>query len=490
MGITTCIPLAVETPQKMVVVAISGFLLLQSLLIQAAPGSFTPEIKRVDCPDEDSDLCLEVRFQTETDIAELDQKFEGDFSNYEGYFMNSGVRVFASMPEFNNKMMRVNSMLHVSFVDPRSSQKTMFEVDPIQGVQDRVGSRHHIPDIVEISPYGKSFVKSNISIAATNFPSNGFDLKLHVFYSKSFNDKFGSGTKSKIDTLMGHSKTIMTWSSLDAKMKLSYTTEYLENEMDFTSLSDLSDKYVKNTNTDADLYVFLTDITSQGWVGVAYVGVLCGSKQSRVSISAYYSNDIYTAETITHEIGHNLNMEHDFYCKPSTPDPTCDRFCATDSSQTCTNIGSNMDYYEDPIDKWSCCSNADFAELYNGLGSNFCLSSGPPGPPTAPPPTTPPPSGCEFPNWATDAWCDDGNNNAECNWDGGACCPPHESSDWNEYCDDCECLGGPTTGGPTTATPAPCDDIWKAKKCNKMKKKGKCEKPKVEKKCKKTCGFC
>ena len=83
-------------------------------MIQAAPGSFTPEIKRVDCLDEDSDLCLEVRFQTETDIAELDQKFEGDFSNYEGYFMNSGVRVFASTPEFNNKMMSVNSMLHVS----------------------------------------------------------------------------------------------------------------------------------------------------------------------------------------------------------------------------------------------------------------------------------------------------------------------------------------------------------------------------------------
>ena len=83
------------------------------MLIQAAPGSFTPEIKRVDCPDEDSDLCLEVRFKTETDIAELDQKFEGDFSNYEGYFMNSGIRVFASMPEFNNRMMNVSSNLHV-----------------------------------------------------------------------------------------------------------------------------------------------------------------------------------------------------------------------------------------------------------------------------------------------------------------------------------------------------------------------------------------
>ena len=84
------------------------------MLTQAAPGSFTPEIKRVDCLDEDSDLCLEVRFQTETDIAELDQKFEGDFSNYEGYFMNSGARVFASTPEFNTRMMSADSKLTVS----------------------------------------------------------------------------------------------------------------------------------------------------------------------------------------------------------------------------------------------------------------------------------------------------------------------------------------------------------------------------------------
>ena len=83
------------------------------LLIQAAPGSFTPEIKQVDCPDKDSDLCLEVRFQTETDIAKLDQKFERDFSIYEGYFMNSGARVFASTPEFNTRMMSADSKLQV-----------------------------------------------------------------------------------------------------------------------------------------------------------------------------------------------------------------------------------------------------------------------------------------------------------------------------------------------------------------------------------------
>ena len=68
----------------------------------------------MDCPDEDSDLCLEVRFQTETDIAELDQKFEGDFSNYEGYFMNSGARVFGSTTEFNTRMLSGDAKLTVS----------------------------------------------------------------------------------------------------------------------------------------------------------------------------------------------------------------------------------------------------------------------------------------------------------------------------------------------------------------------------------------
>ena len=147
-------------------------------------------------------------------------------------------------------------------MDPRSPQMSMFEVDPIQGVLDRDGSRPHYPDIVEVSPYGKSFVESNFSAAAmaTDYPSMGFGLKLHIFYSKSFKNKLGSGTKSKyevvlvfennfylifkilfpylhrIDTIMGHSKTIMTWSSLDAKMVLSYDIEYLENEMYFSNI--------------------------------------------------------------------------------------------------------------------------------------------------------------------------------------------------------------------------------------------------------------
>lgn len=44
---------------------------------------------------------------------------------------------------------------------------------------------------------------------------------------------------------------------------------------------------------------------------------------------------------------------------------------------------------------------------------------------------------CEKEAWKGDAWCDDGNNNAACDWDGGDCCGPS-----NKYsiCTDCDCL--------------------------------------------------
>ena len=30
--------------------------------------------------------------------------------------------------------------------------------------------------------------------------------------------------------------------------------------------------------------------------------------------------------------------------------------------------------------------------------------------------------------------CDPENNNAECFWDGGDCCPPHTNGNWDFYC--------------------------------------------------------
>ena len=47
--------------------------------------------------------------------------------------------------------------------------------------------------------------------------------------------------------------------------------------------------------------------------------------------------------------------------------------------------------------------------------------------------------GCGLPASATDNICNDENNNAGCNWDGGACCKT-QNDGWDDFCTDCKCL--------------------------------------------------
>ena len=37
-------------------------------------------------------------------------------------------------------------------------------------------------------------------------------------------------------------------------------------------------------------------------------------------------------------------------------------------------------------------------------------------------------------SWIGDSFCDDENNVAECEFDGGDCCEPHAHRRWNRYC--------------------------------------------------------
>merc|ERR1712172_210306 len=66
----------------------------------------------------------------------------------------------------------------------------------------------------------------------------------------------------------------------------------------------------------------------------------------------------------------------------------------------------------------------------------------PPGPTTAPTPTTaaptPAPSNC-ITHWIGDNYCDDENNNAACQFDGGDCCD-NSTPNWDYYCSACQCL--------------------------------------------------
>ena len=55
--------------------------------------------------------------------------------------------------------------------------------------------------------------------------------------------------------------------------------------------------------------------------------------------------------------------------------------------------------------------------------------------------------GCGFPQWQGDGYCDDVNNDADCEFDGGDCCGDDVNTN---YCTACECLE--PNEQPTTTT--------------------------------------
>ena len=57
--------------------------------------------------------------------------------------------------------------------------------------------------------------------------------------------------------------------------------------------------------------------------------------------------------------------------------------------------------------------------------------------------------GCPNPEWKGDGFCDDGNNNAVCNYDGGDCCGDNVNMN---YCSECQCLDPGYTHHPTEVT--------------------------------------
>ena len=103
-----------------------------------------------------------------------------------------------------------------------------------------------------------------------------------------------------------------------------------------------------------------------------------------------------------------------------------------------------------------------------------------------------PSSGCETPEWQGDNYCDDGNNNAECAFDGGDCCGNNVNT---TYCTLCQCLD-PTdpTFSTTKKPPATCLDLAKEQDCEYWAETGICNielfQGWMELNCKKSCGFC
>ena len=73
--------------------------------------------------------------------------------------------------------------------------------------------------------------------------------------------------------------------------------------------------------------------------------------------------------------------------------------------------------------------------------------------------------GCGSPNWKGDGYCDDENNNKECEYDGGDCCGSNVNTN---FCTECACKQSSAAGCelPQYEGDGYCDDGNNNKGCN------------------------
>jgi len=209
------------------------------------------------------------------------------------------------------------------------------------------------------------------------YPSSGFKLDVHILYDDAFLSRFGSDVQTRITAVMTLAEVYLKHASLETVMKPNIVaTTHVSGETWIAEVENLRSfrdwvNARRNSITNANTFVLFSDQSDAGGtIGIAWVGTVCASQNNlgyRTNINEYFQSDSRTAQIVVHEIGHNLNMGHDFNQDGS------DRF--TDDNQACTNIGGYMDYVSNP-DKWSPCSVQDLEDLYNDEGgaAGFCLT--------------------------------------------------------------------------------------------------------------------
>jgi len=144
----------------------------------------------------------------------------------------------------------------------------------------------------------------------------GYQATLKIRYDQNFAAKFGADSVNTIRRVVAQAQNIWKWPSLTTSV-----TFVIDNSIDavagrFVAETDI-EKAAKYSTAAYNVNLMMAFRNNQaGTVGIAYVGSVCYPAQYRVALCEYFINDMKAAEVVAHEIGHNMNMSHDFDGQP------------------------------------------------------------------------------------------------------------------------------------------------------------------------------
>jgi len=186
-------------------------------------------------------------------------------------------------------------------------------------------------------------------------PTNSLTLKVELNFDSAFHSKFGDDAYNAARRVATHAANMYQWASLNTKLTWAISNVWSIQEHYEANNEWLDWLGATYNNPDVNSNVYLSyNYDEFGVVGLAYIGTLCSATKYRTATTEYLLDDLTAAQIMAHEVGHNTGMDHDFNGSAGSP-----RYDS--QGRICTNIHSIMDYNQAYYDKWSTCSNEDFA---------------------------------------------------------------------------------------------------------------------------------
>jgi len=242
---------------------------------------------------------------------------------------------------------------------------------------------------------------AQVSAAEENAVPAKLNLRMRLGYDqavKNYFDTNGGNVDNWLAEVMTHSQAHYFHSSLKHQIILKNTqpTLYLDKVLDLNTdgLDQTRPEVERLNEPEVDLYAWIGNTPEgNGYTGMGYVGVAC-SGTVRTSLTRGPSRGVVeTAETLIHEMGHNLGMSHDFIdseytnCRKHTdgstiPCDTCANWQPDNSGQKVGVItGDPMDCcngfmgYNDHPHYWSECSVRMFEDYYVSRNWDQCFDT-------------------------------------------------------------------------------------------------------------------